>query len=202
MKNYLCAPEKKYFLFTILFLLVNISSLSAQNLSFEKFSIGANLSANSNIETLHDYWDPGNLYEVNLRTPIQFGNMQVGLSYIPFKSKNSEQPDFKGMFFYLQWDKEIFTVKDFEINAGIMFGLCRMVFDKTEMYKSKDELQEHEVSAGFVSSINYNITQNVGLNLTANYNSILTRKKINLAFIGAGFYYTFDTPQWLKDFLE
>jgi len=202
MKILLLKEGKVYFIFFLLFLLIGLSNLSAQDRSFDEISIGLNFSNNFNKETLYDYWDPGNSYEAYLRTPIQFGNVQAGLSYIPFKSRNTEQPDFKGTFIYLQWNKEIFSASDFEFNAGIKFGLFRMVFDKTELYYGEDEIQEHEIFAGLAASVNYKIMQNVGLSLSANYNSILTHKKINLFFVGAGFYYTFDTPLWLKDFLK
>jgi hypothetical protein len=201
MKILLQKDGKGYFLF-LLFLLTAFSKSFSQDRSFDEISIGLNFSNNFNKETLHDYWDPGNLYEAYLRAPIQFGNIQAGLSYMPFKSKNTEQPDFNGTFIYLQWDKDIFTVNNFEFNSGIKFGMFRMVFDKTELYYGEDEIQEHEIFAGIAASINYKITQDAGLSLSANYNSILTHKKINLIFVGAGFYYTFDTPLWLKDFLK
>jgi len=202
MKILLLKEGKGYFIFFLLFLLIDLSNLSAQDRSFDEISIGLNFSNNFNKETLYDYWDPGNSYEAYLRTPIQFGNVQAGLSYMPFKSKNTEQPDFNGTFIYLQWDKDIFTVNDFEVNAGIKFGIFRMVFDKTELYYGEDEIQEHEIFTGLAASVNYKIMQNVGLSFSANYNSILTHKKINLFFVGAGFYYTFDSPLWLKDFLK
>jgi hypothetical protein len=202
MKILLQNEGKEYLFFLLLFLSFGFSNSFAQDRSFDEISIGLNFSNNFNKETLHDYWKPGNSYEAYLRTPIQFGNVQAGLLYTSFKSKNTEQPDFKGTFIYLQWDKEIFTKSNFEINAGIKFGMFRMVFDKTELYYGEDEIQEHEIFAGLAVSANYKLTQNAGFSLSANYNSILTHKKINLFFVGAGFYYTFDTPLWLKDFLK
>ncbi len=202
MKIFLQKEGKGYFVFLLLFLLISFSKSSAQDRSFDDISIGLTFSNNFNEETLHDFWKPGNSYEAYLRTPISFGNIQAGISFLSFKSKNTEQPDFDGTFFYLQWDKEIFTVSDFEFNAGIKFGMFRMVFDKTELYYGEDEIQEHEIFAGLAASANYKLTQSAGLSLSASYNSILTHKKINLFFVGAGFYYTFDTPLWLKDFLK
>ncbi len=190
------------YIFLVLFILVPVQFVCAQNNDYEKFNVGLNFAFNSNNEMLHNYWKPGVLYETYLKFPINYGALQTGISYIPFKTKNSSQPNFDGLFIYAQWDKKILSKDKFDLNAGFRFGLFRMIFESTPLYHTEDEMQEHEIFAGIVTSLNYKLTNQLGIIFKLDYLSILTRKKINLVFVGSGFYYKFDTPQWLKDFLK
>lgn len=185
----------------ILFFISAIDS-TAQNNDLERFDAGINVSLNSNKTVLHNYWKPGNVYGAYFKFHLSFALVQTGVSFVPFDSKNTIQPNFDGTFLYAQLEKVIFTIDNFTINAGVRFGFFRMVFESTSLYHTEDEMQEHEIFAGLVSSVNYKFTENLGINLDVNYSSILTRKKINLIFIGTGIYYSFNTPQWLKDFLK
>jgi len=187
---------------TYLFLLTSVSNIFPQDSLFNKITIGFNLSTNINKIEMHEYWDEGNQYEINIRSPFYQGNFQFGVSFSHLSPKIPDMPNFRLFMYYLQWDKVLFNYQPIEVTAGVKFGISQMNFDKTEKVFISSDLYEHEIFAGLISSLRYKTSQSFHVNLNVNYISILTKKTISMYFVGAGFDYTFDTPQWLREFLE
>lgn len=174
----------------------------AQDSSFQKLSIGFSFSRNVNKTSLDEFWNKYNQYGALVRSPFYSGNIEIGFSYTPFTSKNFEQPDFKLLMYYIQWDKPLFNSSIFEAAVGCKIGLSQMIFEETDEISNSSDIYEHEILAGIIASLRYNISSEVQLDLKVNYVSILTKKTINLFYTGAGVCYTFDTPKWLRDFLK
>ena len=192
------------FILYILILVFFPNYISAQNKSksFESFSIGINILSNVNSTQFHEYWDPKYGAEGFINTPFYFGNIQLGVSYMPFKSRSSNQPDFKSYLFYLQWGYTFNLISNFELSINGLIGIYQMNFDENSTAVASGQLTEREFSAGLSTSLSYTFFNSWRINLNANYIRIFTHTRINLIFIAAGITKSYSSPDWLKDFLR
>lgn len=193
------APALKLILLFVLSL-----PLFAQNQNaFETFTIGADYTSNINKETLHNYWDSKNGFNAYFSTPFYFGNAQLGLIYLPFEGKTVEYPSYNSNLLYVQWGYELNLPINFFISFNVLAGVYSLNYDEAaEEMISPGEISEREFSSGLSSMLGYKIFGGWNLNFSTSYLNIFTSKEINLINISFGLSKTFDSPQWMRDFLE
>ena len=169
---------------------------------FNTITIGFNYSENVNETDFHNYWYIEPAFEGYIAVPFYLGNIQTGIRYNYFPIKEANLPYFYGLLFYMQWENEFKLASFLSYSIGARAGLYSMNFDENEIIADKHLLEESELAIGIVTKLSLKIYAGWALNLTADYNSIFTSKRINLAFVGAGISKTFSSPNWLRDFLK
>jgi len=189
--------------YTIIISLIIISSEYAQNSNpFDKITIGIDAAVTVYDNTFKEYWNSGNAFGLSASTPFYYGNFDIGLIYNPFYAKDEDQPNFTGLLLYLQWSEKIFSIKETSLSIGLSAGLFQMIFDKTEEYFNHSDLFEHEITIGLSALVSHNIENNLSANFICQYHTIYFRKKLSFIYIGASLRYSFNTPNWLKEFLD
>ena len=61
---------------------------------------------------------------------------------------------------------------------------------------------ESELGIEFMVRLSFQILKNANLNIEGSYLRIFTNIKIDLLFVSAGIDYSFNSPDWLRDFLN
>ncbi len=191
-------------LYVLILLLFFTSILKAQNntSAFETFTLGINYQSNINRNDFHNYWLSDGGIEGYFLTPFYFGEVQLGISYMPFSAKSVEQPDFTSLLLYLQWGYEFNLPVNFAISFNSSVGLFQMNFDDFENELSPGLLSERELATGLNTTLSYSFYNEWNLSFQLNYLRVFTHKKINLINLGFGLTKKFSSPQWLKDFFN
>lgn len=191
---------------TFLLILLTVSTSIAQNQQadgdFSRIQIKLDMGKNVNRTDLEDYWDINKAFGLSVAFPYLSGALEMGATYTAFDALNEAQPDFEGIHIYAEWMKEFRIGEKITFLAGPRLGIFQMVFDETEEVSSSTFLFEHEISIGLDSQIIYAVSNHVKFHAAANYNSIMSRKSINLLNAGAGISYSFESPDWLVELMK
>ena len=168
--------------------------------TFNSISIRINAVSNRSTDDLNRYWTGDKGFEGAVQTPFYFGDIQVGIRYIPYKEKEPYYHDFSTFFYFLGWGEELKLPLNCSFYTGIKFGGFGMAFhdDSLTIYQ-KDET---EFAAGINSYFAFMVFKNFQLVFGADYTKVYTHKKIELFLLSGGLSYAFQTPRWLKDILN
>ena len=203
MRNY----AKLHISVLVLFALSGIFSLSHsqnKNEDFADFYIDINLAKNIKNSELDDYWNEKKAAGISILTPYYSGMLHVGVTYRPFESfiENDSIPDCSSLLYYIGWEKSLKLTPLLTFSVGPNIGLFQMIFDETDEVSNSTDLYEHEVTLGFTARLDYKLTDRFSINTFLDYNKVMTKKRINMVYAGAGLSYSFRTPGWLVDFLK
>lgn len=194
--------NKSFLLITIIFASLN-SELKPQvqdTNAFSNVKFSINFIKNKSTDALNRYWDGPKGLEGEIQMPFYLGNIQGGARYIPYKEKAINFHNFSSYFIYLGWGYEFKLPYDCSFYAGIKVGGYRMSVHDDSL---SDELKfENELAAGLRTYLAFNIYADCSLNLGADYTKVYIYKKIELFVLSAGISYSFQSPEWLKDFLK
>jgi hypothetical protein len=167
---------------------------------FEKIKIGLEYTNNFNRNIFHDTWHPSGGIKGFFETPFYFGRMQIGLRLMNFKTKDLNVPEFSSWFIYAGWGVEFKTFKVLKLYSGLNIGSFQMNFKDEDIEPGLRS--ESELGIEFMVRLSFQILKNTNLNIEGSYLRIFTNQKINLLYVSAGFDYSFNSPDWLRDFLN
>ena len=202
--------KKQVFVLSFLFLSVLILGLPSKGLTnqhqknrvFETFQFGLKYVTNTNRNIFHEYWKPGKGAEGFVKTPFYYGTIQAGINFLPYSGKFNTTPNFRTIFYYLQWGKEFdlpFNLKSFN---SFRIGSFVMYFDESTIDKKRDEVAESELSFGLSSQLSYPLNKKWNINLSGSYIVVYSCKRIKLFFFSVGISRLFKTPGWIREFLK
>lgn len=200
-----CCLYKFFFIIVTALLITGfnyVNECSAQDsTAFSNIKIGLEYSNNFNRnDDIHEYWKPNTGLRGYCETPFYYGNANVGIRYISFRTSEQDLPDFWSIYFFVGWGVELELPLNLKWQNGFNLGHYQMDFiEETEDFGEED--RESEFGIELVTNLSYPITDEININTSLSYLRVITNKKINLMFVNAGLNYTFKTPGWLRDFL-
>jgi hypothetical protein len=168
--------------------------------SFESMTLGIDCISILNHNTFHQYWDPAIGAKISIETPFYYGDIRSGVELYPFNGKNESFPDFFSAYFFLGWGKYFQVSSGLHWYNGLRVGSYRMSFDDDEI--DETQVVESELGFGFDSGLKLNISSNWAIHGQFYYLVVYTKKHLEFTMFSAGCSYTFDSPQWLKEFLK
>ncbi len=176
--------------------------LFAENIkeAFESTTLSLEFISNSNHNTFHQYWNPAYGAKIQIEMPFYYGTIQSGVELYPYNGKNERFPDFFSAYFFLGWGKEILVSSGIHCYGGLRVGSYRMSFDDDEI--NETQIVESELGVGLDSWLKLDISPAWAIHCRLGYLVIYTKKHLEFTMFSAGFSYTFDSPQWLKEFLK
>ncbi len=193
-------------IFSVLILLLFVSSgLYAQNIlkytkPFQTISISADYLNNSNRNIFHNYWKPANGIDLNTKTEFYWGKIELGAQLFSVKAQNTEQPDFIAVNMYIGWGLELKLSSKLFLNSSFTVGNYYMNFDDNNI--DVNLKSESELYFGLKTGLKYNLGNNYFVNISGRYQIIYTFHRIELSYISIGLGKSFDTPTWLREFLN
>ncbi len=192
--------SKIFYLF--IFSLFVPSVLYGQNSSkaFKTISISAHYLQNSNRNMIHNYWKPANSFDLSAETEFYFGKVELGAQLSFIKAQRIEQPDYKLVYIYIGWGLEQKLFSKLYLHSGFQLGNCYMNFDDDNI--DVNLKSESELGLSLKTGLRYNIGKNLFINLSGRYQIIYTFHRIHLSYISIGLGKSFNTPKWLREFLN
>lgn len=168
--------------------------------AFDSVSFSINYLWNSNRNMFHRYWKPANGLEFQTETGFYLGNIEFGLQLFDISSRRAAQPDFWSVNMFFGWGLERELFSGLSLYAGFRIGNYYMFFD--DDYIDETLRAESEFNYGLHSRLRYNISENISLNLSGQYQKIFTNHRIYLSYISLGLSKSFDSPKWFREFFN
>jgi len=174
---------------------------SVNNNPFEYFSLSIELLKNVNNNDLHYFYQPKNGLKTSITTPFYWGNIQATVQILPFFGLEKDYIDFIGIHPNIKCGKSIHIFEKLRWYNAIGAGYYIFYFSKP-LYLSHEifhpGIAESELSAGFLSELQYSFNNKINLNIGTNIDRIFTYKHIDMINISMGISYLFKTPNWMK----
>ena len=168
--------------------------------SFESMTLGLECVSNLNRNTFHQYWDPAYGAKISIEMPFYYGTIHSGVELYPYNGKNESFPDFFSAYFFLGWSKDIQVSSGIYWYNGLRVGSYRMSFDDDEI--NETQVVESELGVGLDSWLKLDLSSAWSVHCRICYLVVYTHKHLKFTMFSAGFSYTFDSPQWLKEFMK
>ncbi|MEA1981104.1 MAG: hypothetical protein U9N54_09045 [candidate division Zixibacteria bacterium] len=185
----------------IIFLLLFIfCSTNINAVPFDSSTIIFNFVSNINSNDFHDYWEPKTSFEFNGRTNFYSGMIELGIIYNKNKSLSIDQPDYNSIYSFVGFGFNYKISNSFSNYTGLRMGNYYMDFDDPDIHSELKS--EHELYLGAISSVQYSLNKRYAFNLALEHCKIFTYKRIYLWSVSVGVAYSFDSPKWLKEFLQ
>ena len=173
---------------------------SVNNNPFEYFSLSIELLKNVNNNDLHYFYQPKNGLKTSITTPFYWGNIQATVQISPFFGLEKDYIDFIGIHPNIKCGKSIHIFEKLRWYNAIGAGYYIFYFSKP-LYLSHEifhpGIAESELSAGFLSELQYSFNNKINLNIGTNIDRIFTYKHIDMINISMGISYLFKTPNWM-----
>ncbi len=166
--------------------------------------IHLSLNASHNIlkNEFYNYWNatPGAGFNFSIEHHI--GEIGTGLKLMRFNKVIDSAKSFYGVDYYFLYRHYFDIVNRVAFISGFDVGVFEFRFDDDGYIRTSAERVEREFALKITGGISYLLTNSWKAELTASYQHIYTRKKINLYFLNIGVTKTIDMPDWMKGFFE
>ena len=170
------------------------------NNPFEYFSLSVELLKNVNNNDLHYFYQPKNGLATSITTPFYWGDIQASVQILPFFGLKKDYVDFIGIHPNIKCGKSIHIFEKLRWYNAIGTGYYIIYFSKP-LYTSHEifhpGIAESELSAGFLSELQYSFNNKINLNFGTNIDRIYTYKHIDMINMSMGISYLFKTPDWM-----
>jgi hypothetical protein len=163
---------------------------------FDTIEAGVHYAANINENEYHDYWEQGRGVEAWALTPFYAGDFKVGIRYAFNNAKLETVPDYHSTYIYLGWSYPLRVTQWITFRPGATLGGNVMRFDVD------DNRFESEVSTELFARLGVHVHGRWHINVTGSYMTMLTYRRIEMAFVTVGVSGYFGMPGWLRGFLE
>ncbi len=166
--------------------------------AFETIRIAVGPAAS--LHAVHlDSWTADYGGAVKASTPFYFGEIELGMSILPWKSNDPVLPDFMSALIFGGWFVSTAPEKVLKASAGVRMGNYFMAFDSPQVSGERNE-SEFAIS----SFLGIRSTFWRGLEGFAEINAVrvLTTPRLDMVSVSTGVSITFDTPDWLEGILK
>lgn len=171
-----------------------------QTRPFETFTLSASYLADVSQNTFHDIWTTRDGGRIQFETPFYLGVAELGFHLYQNDSNDAAVPSFYSFFLYIGWGYEVPLPEGLRWINGFRFGDFHIGFDDDSIQEGVRT--ESELGVGVFTELRWFVTGRWSLRANAEYRTIYTYRRIDLAFVGVGIGRTFDSPGWLREFFE
>ncbi|HEX6105555.1 MAG TPA: hypothetical protein VFZ26_08230 [Gemmatimonadales bacterium] len=149
---------------------------------------------------LHRYWSPGAAYGAGVALPFYAGTVETGAQYARPSPRRDGVPRFRSLFLYAGWGAEQKLSGRWQAGGGVRVGVLAMRFDGDTI--SVPSRRESEMGLALRAALRWMPFDRWFTEAAVTYQSILTRPRTEQVFLSLGIARRFDTPTWLRDFLD
>ncbi len=182
-------------------ILLSSASVAAEGKQpLETFSVYTGGLTDVGQTNFHDTWQPEAGFDLSVTMPFYYGEVEVGITFLPYSALSNKQPDFTSEYTYFGWGDVIPLSRVFDLSAGIRVGTFRFVFEGENIEKHRRF--ESEFCAAIVAGVESKLYSAWSFELSASYVRIYTAKRIDMFYLSGGVSRTFSTPDWMREFLK
>ena len=176
------------------------SNISQAARPFNFIEISIQLTQNINHNTFYQFYESQNGLKTSITTPFYWGDIQASVQILPFFGLEKDYIDFIGIHQNIKWGKSIHIFEKLQWYNAIGAGYYIFYFSKP-LYLSHEIFNpgtaESELSAGFLSELQYSCNNKINLSIKTNIDRIFTYKHIDMINVSMGISYLFKTPDWM-----
>ena len=177
------------------------STASAQRpAAFQTITLGLSVTGNVNRNAFHEQWVPGTGFGATAETPFHAGHVELGVEQLRFDSRSAEAPRFRGRYYFTGWRLDLAPHARVRLGPGIRLGNFTMRFDDASLPEGRRD--ESEIAIELVTRAAWWVDRRWRASLSGQYRHIWTEPSIRHFNVSAGISRTFDSPRWLRDFLD
>ena len=167
---------------------------------FETFTLSAAYLTDVTRNSFYDFWTPTDGGRIQFETPFYLGVVQLGFHLYQNDSDSVTVPSFLSFFLYIGWGYELGLPAGLEWVNGFRFGDFHVEFDDDSI--QEEVRTESELGVSLYTEMRWFATERWSLRVNAEYRTIYTHRRIDMAFVGVGLGRTFDSPGWLREFFD
>ncbi len=182
----------------IILFFISVHAIHAE--PYEKSALSFSYLHNTNRNLYHRYWKPPHSFDIAFRSDFYTGNLEFGMCYADHEGIDSDMVEYASYFVYTGWIQKLSLSKRFSLFVGPRVGSYIMGLD--DDHTTVEGRTETELGLEFIIGSEISISDKFGLEHSLRHRIIYTRNKIRLTFISIGLTYKFDTPGWLRKFLQ
>jgi hypothetical protein len=167
---------------------------------FQTVDLGLTVLADINHGALHRYWSPGPGFAATAALPFYLGSVEAGVQYAHPQALRDDVPGFRSLFIYTGWGGGRELGSGFRAGGGLRVGLLAMRFDGDSLPDFRR--RESELGVAVRAALRWSASGPWFTEAAVSYQSVLTDHHMEQVFLSAGLGRRFDTPRWLRDFLD
>jgi hypothetical protein len=168
--------------------------------AFETITPSVSLARNLNRNAFHEQWSPGTGIVLAAELPFYAGQVEAGVEQLGYESRSAGVPGFRGRWFFVGWGLELAPVAPLRLKPGVRLGSYAMRFDEASLPEGRRH--ESEVAFELVSRAALRLGARWSVSVSGHYRLVDTDPVIRHVNLAAGLSRTFDSPRWLRDFLD
>ncbi len=165
---------------------------------FETVDLSLHVQTNYNRNVFHDFWDSQTGMGGDVTFPFYRGAIGIGADFTPEHGRSLAQPDFTFRFLYALWRLESAPIGPIRIRAGGRVGIVHMPFPSGEGLAGP----ETEAAGALEAGLAVQVIPRWYVDVTTRYQVVFTSERIRLAYLAIGLRRRFDSPDWLRRFLQ
>ena len=147
-----------------------------------------------------DPWDASPGPEVRALFPFYAGSVELGASQSSFDSRSDAVPGFRARFVFIGWGVDARPLSRLTWRTGARLGVYDLQFDDESL--PDYARSENEVATELVSELGFDLGRRWSVLGGAGGRVVLTRPRMRQLTLTIGLRRTFDSPEWLRDFLD
>jgi hypothetical protein len=167
---------------------------------FETLDVSIELLADVNQGRLQRDWSPGPALGIGLSMPFYLGNAELGVQLASPSARRASQPDFRSLFVYAGWNGTRELGRRLRAQVGVRAGIVALSFDNEDIPAFRQHESEPAVTAR--GALRWTPLAPWFTEAAVAWHSVFTEPRMEQIFLSAAVGRRFQTPTWLRDFLD
>ena len=147
-----------------------------------------------------DGWEPSPGFEVRALFPFHAGSVEFGAAQTSFDSHIDGVPGFRARYVFIGWGAAARPIARVAWRTGVRLGVYDLQFDDETI--PDYARSENEIATELVSDLAFDLGRRWSLLGGAGGRVVFTRPRMRQLTVTVGVRRTFDSPEWLRDFLD
>ena len=196
------ARRRRLVLALLCALVASVPTATAQQRAapFETLDLSIELLADIHQGTLQRDWSPGPALGIGLAFPFYLGNVELGVQLARPSARYSSLPDFRSLYIYAGWSGTRELGRRLRAEAGVRAGMVGLRFNVDTLPAFRQHENEPAVTAR--GALRWTPRDPWFTEAAVAWHTVFTEPRIEQIFLSAGMGRRFQTPTWLRDFLD
>lgn len=167
---------------------------------FQTTTINVYIAGEVGNTSFHERWAPKTGGRIELEMPFYSGESRLGVHLFKNSAKQEDVPGFRATYVYLGWGGTLGLGRLLAWSNGVNVGDFFMDFAETPFEDVKET--ESELGFGIDSRLAFVPQSPWSASVGVEYRVVLTNRRLEYLFVSLGIGRRFETPGWLREFLE
>jgi hypothetical protein len=145
-------------------------------------------------------WDGAPGIEARVLFPFYAGSVELGAAQSSYSSNVAGVPGFRARYVFIGWSAGARPARQLVVRAGTRLGVYDLQFDDASL--PDYSRSENEAAAELTTEIDLGLGRRWSAVAGAGGRLVFTEPRMRQLTLSLALRRTFDTPEWLRDFLD